>query len=164
MAVKIGGNSFKTPKQSVRLPQPRTTIFTAAQRITGVSMAGFPVNILLGSFWQIPSISPGVKLYLHSISYHVRVEVTATGAEYNGTAYSRALIGSIDPINTNDVFNGYLIDGNNPHINFVQPLPINYDVTTGILFSVRMFANQIPGYVYTAGDTAEVDAAMSFSL
>lgn len=164
MAVKIGGNSYSTPVQGSRLPKFEKNLLVASQVIVNISMGTFPAPVFAGSFWVIPVASPGVKLFVYMFTYHVRVQITATGAELNCTPYSRANLGSVDPINTNNVTNGFFLDGNNPHVVFNKPLPINYDSTSGILFNVRMLPNQIPGYTYTVGDTAEIDASMTFSL
>jgi len=163
--IKIGNQTFDAPFQGKVFNQIKEEdILIAAQSIVGISTAGYPVAILAGTFWQIPTANPGQQFYLYGVGFHSRVQVLATGAEFNATQVSRAIVGSVSPINTNDVVSQIYLDGNSPAMWFGKPIPINYNPGTGISFSIRAMINQITGYAHAAGDTLEVEAWIAFSF
>ena len=163
--VRIGNREFDSPFQGKVFNEiKQQDILIAAQSITGVSTAGYPLAILSGSFWTIPSVNPGVSLFLYGAGFHARVQDVGTGEEWNATQVSRAIIGSVSAINTNDVIQQIYLDGACPTIWFKNPIPINYNSGTGISFSVRSMINQIAGYAHGAGDTVEIEAWIAFSV
>lgn len=169
--VKIGDKLFTATAQgwqrSLQPPNPKTDLQFASQAQTGISTAAYPFPLFAGTYWNINGVTPGSIVLIYNFGFHTRVEELATGAEWDCTRYSRVIMGNNTPVNANQPATTIEFDGANPSISFNRGVPVLYNSSVGIVFSIRVFLNQLAaaeGYVHAAGDTLEVAAWMNFQI
>lgn len=103
------------------------------------------------------------KIFIESLSYSVRI-VKAASVEFLATDKSRMLLYNGNSLQNpnNNFIQYYSIDGIKPQLEFNKPMPIN-NLNSGLIpVTIKVFPNQVVGYVFAAGDEIDVDLSIKF--